>query len=113
MNDADILNYVRIISNTKSKKLRTTLAVGAPPRVFKTLCNFCSNALYNTSIRGHVQKCKSLRQNKQLIELLATRRVSVTGKRRILSSSAGNFLRELISSVSNGLGENLNDVVSR
>jgi hypothetical protein len=112
INDNDILNYVRVISITKSKKLHAELAGGAPLRVVKTLCNFCSNALYNTAIRYHVDKCASLRRNKSTIKKLSTRRVSIAEKRRTIRSLPATVLRDLITVVSNGLGENINDVIS-
>jgi hypothetical protein len=111
--DDDILNYVRVLSKTRSKQLRAALVGGASTRVVKTLCNFCSNALYNTAIKPHVEKCHSLRRHKEIIRRLATRRVGVREKRRILADKSSSFLYDLVSNVSSALGAKVNDVVSR
>jgi hypothetical protein len=111
--DDDILNYVRILSNTKSKQLRAALVNGASRGVIKTLCNFCSNSLYNCAIKAHLSKCSGLHKHKGTIRKLATRRVGAEEKRRILANPSTKFLRELVSSVSEAFGTNIRDVVSR
>ena len=112
-NDDDILSYVRILTKTRSNRLRQELVRGASTRVIKTICNFCSNALYNTEFKPHVSNCKTLQHNKALIRVLATRRVALTEKRRILARHSGSFLGELVPAISNALGANVHDVVSR
>jgi hypothetical protein len=111
--DDDILSYVRVLSRTKSKRLREELVGSASARILKTICNFCYNALYNSALKSHADKCKTLRNSKTVIRILATRRVGVREKRRILARQSGSFLREVVPAVSEALGTNLHDVVSR
>ena len=109
----DILNYVRVISKSRSPSLRKALIHNASSRVVKTICNCCSNCLYNQDLQLPSEKKQRLRSFKAVIKKLADKKISIAQKKHLLQNQTGGFLRTLIPTVTCALGTKANNVVCR